>query len=410
MAYELPSLVSSVYLPRLIGFLLAVLVTAAGKGPELFSSGLGLVLMVVCLMYPHIAYVVQRRFFIGSNQVCASMLMDSVLVGLLIVYHDFYWFTALAFTAFLLLSTAIIGELVWVFRVAMVLLLVLLCGFWLDPASPVAGNLLIDAATSIAILIFVSFVSWRVFHITRAVELARRSAVSEQRLLQNRSENLSRFLGQELIESLASQATAPQRRWLTICFTDLCGFTALMDELPEHVMTERLNRYLDEMAIIVHKHRGTLDKFMGDGLLVFFGDPETKGHRQDALACIKMALEMRDKLQDLACAWDLPLHMRVGVHSGYCTVGGFGSRSRMDYTVIGSTVNIASRLESNARVGSILISSSTARLVSDVVELKPSAQYQLKGVAKPLQCQEVICARDAHHSFGRQPSRLQLLR
>ena len=105
-----------------------------------------------------------------------------------------------------------------------------------------------------------------------------------------------------------------------------------------------LNHYLTDMSKIVLFYGATIDKIVGDAIVIFFGDPETRGVKEDALACAEMAIAMR---------------CRVEIHTGYCTVGNFGSEDRMDYTIIGGGVNLASRLEAAATQGEILISYET---------------------------------------------------
>lgn len=124
-------------------------------------------------------------------------------------------------------------------------------------------------------------------------------------------------------------------------------------------LTHLLNHYLTEMSQIALAHGATIDKFIGDAILIFFGDPETKGAKEDALACVRMAIEMRDRMQELHLLWrdsriERPLRCRMGIHTDYCTVGNFGSEDRMDYTIIGGGVNTASRLEASARPGIFL--------------------------------------------------------
>ena len=129
-----------------------------------------------------------------------------------------------------------------------------------------------------------------------------------------------------------------------------------------------LTHYLTEMSKIAIRWGGTIDKFIGDAILVFFGDPVTKGNKEDAVACVLMALEMLDKIESIREFWRdrgvaRPLNVRMGVHTGVCTVGNFGSEDRLDYTVIGNGVNLASRLESNSEPNQILISEDTYLLV-----------------------------------------------
>ena len=111
---------------------------------------------------------------------------------------------------------------------------------------------------------------------------------------------------------------------------------------------------------ISNRYGGTIDKFIGDAILVFFGDPETEGDRNDALKCAHMALRMRDRVRELEKIWhengiSKPLKVRMGINTGYCTVGNFGSEHRLEYTVLGSPVNLASRLQTAAEADTILI-------------------------------------------------------
>ena len=115
---------------------------------------------------------------------------------------------------------------------------------------------------------------------------------------------------------------------------------------------------------------GTIDKYIGDSIMIFFGDPTTKGAEEDAKLCVEMAVEMLEKMDDLKGTWGKnfslrkDLEIRIGINTGYCTVGNFGSNERLDYTAVGGTVNLASRLESVANSGSICISEETYLLVN----------------------------------------------
>ncbi len=124
------------------------------------------------------------------------------------------------------------------------------------------------------------------------------------------------------------------------------------------------------MSKIALEHGATIDKYIGDAIVAFFGDPDTKGVREDALACVNMAVAMQRQMRDLQLEWrdaglEKPFQLRIGVSTGYCTVGNFGSEDRMDYTIIGSPVNLAARLQSFAEPGGILLSHETYSLVKD---------------------------------------------
>ena len=179
------------------------------------------------------------------------------------------------------------------------------------------------------------------------------------------------------------------RKKLTVFFSDIVGFTKATDDLEPEDLSFIINTYLNKMSEITMKHGGTLDKFIGDGILAFFGDPETRGVKQDAIACLNMAMEMKDVMTELKERWrnsglDFPFEVRVGIATGYCTVGNFGSESRMDYTILGRTVNLASRLESIAQPGTILVSHETQTLIADSYECIAQEPVELKGFDKPI--------------------------
>lgn len=173
--------------------------------------------------------------------------------------------------------------------------------------------------------------------------------------LQKINDFLSSYLPKQFVHSVLTQGeegsiTMPKRERLTVFFSDLQGFTGLTDQLdPENLFT-MLNEYQSAMNQIVLKYDGTLDKYMGDGLMVFFGAPQSRGEQEDALRCCLMAMEMQNAMSDLQKTWfykgiEASLDLRIGVHTGFSAVGSFGTESRLDYTAIGPVVNIASRLE-----------------------------------------------------------------
>lgn len=211
--------------------------------------------------------------------------------------------------------------------------------------------------------------------------------------LENLSARLAKYLSPQVYESIFSGkqqvAVASSRKKLTVFFSDIVGFTELADQLESEELTALLNEYLTEMSQIALDHGATIDKYVGDSVMVFFGDPETRGVRQDALACVEMAIAMRDRLVELNRRWEKSgisktLACRMGIHTGYCTVGNFGSEKRMDYTIIGGTVNTASRLESSAKPDQILISYETYALVSEAIDCEEQGKIDVKGIAYPV--------------------------
>ncbi|MCP4700940.1 MAG: adenylate/guanylate cyclase domain-containing response regulator [Gammaproteobacteria bacterium] len=226
----------------------------------------------------------------------------------------------------------------------------------------------------------------------------------KNRLLEELPSKLSKYISPQIYQSIFSGEKEVKiethRKKLTVFFSDIVGFTELTDSIESESLSMLLNNYLNEMSKIALKHGGTIDKFIGDAIMIFFGDPETKGAKEDALSCLCMALEMRERIKTLQKAWDeqgtlRPLSIRTGINTGYCTVGNFGSEDRLDYTIIGGQVNLAQRLESNAETDQILISHETYALVKDQVRCEKKQEVMVKGIAHPVQLYQVVdlCAR-----------------
>jgi class 3 adenylate cyclase/CHASE3 domain sensor protein len=210
---------------------------------------------------------------------------------------------------------------------------------------------------------------------------------------------LSKYLSPQIYASIFSGENdvriGTSRKELTIFFSDIQGFTELTERLESEVLASLLNDYLNDMAKIALEHGGTIDKFMGDGIMIFFGDPKTSGNRADALACIKMAVRMRKRLKVIREKWrengvTQSLYVRMGINTGFCTVGNFGSEDRLDYTIVGKEVNLASRLETYAKANQILISPSTYVLVSDEFFCEEQDEIKVKGIAYPVKTYQVI--------------------
>lgn len=212
--------------------------------------------------------------------------------------------------------------------------------------------------------------------------------------LENLSHQLAKYLPPQIHEALFAgnydTRIATRRKKLTVMFSDICGFTHTSENLQPEALTEYLNEYFSEMTQIALDHGATIDKYMGDAMMVFFGDPETRGVREDARACVEMALRMQERLVVLQHRWrasgfDQPFEIRIGINTGYCNVGNFGSEQRLSYTIIGGEVNLAQRLEANSDVGGILLSYETWVHVQDMVETEPRGAIQMKGISRQVQ-------------------------
>jgi class 3 adenylate cyclase len=176
--------------------------------------------------------------------------------------------------------------------------------------------------------------------------------------------------------------------------------------LESEELTNLLNRYLTEMSRIALDHGATIDKYVGDAIIAFFGDPETRGVKEDARACVNMAIAMQRRMRELQSEWldmglEKPFEVRIGINTGFCTVGNFGSADRMDYTIIGNEVNLAARLESLAEVGGILMAHETHALVKDRVLAEEGDTWTVKGFAKPVRTYSVVGLYDDLAEGGR---------
>jgi class 3 adenylate cyclase len=225
--------------------------------------------------------------------------------------------------------------------------------------------------------------------------------------LQQLSNQLAKYLSPQVYESIfrgnQEVKVASSRKKLTVFFSDIAGFTEEADRLQSEELTKLLNHYLTEMSQIALNFGATIDKYVGDAILIFFGDPETKGVKEDAIACVKMAIGMRRRMYDLEDIWresgiERPLQVRMGIHTDYCTVGNFGSEDRMDYTIIGRAVNIASRLESLATPGEILISYETFAQVKNKIHCQEHGEVKIKGISYPVATYQVV---ESYGQLGR---------
>jgi class 3 adenylate cyclase/HAMP domain-containing protein len=227
--------------------------------------------------------------------------------------------------------------------------------------------------------------------------------VEDQVGVLQKSDLLKRYLAPQLVAQIMKGekdvSIQHERRKLTIFFSDIKGFTQITDSMEAEELSELLNEYLFEMGQIAFEFGGTLDKFIGDAIMIFFGAPEPAPSAENARRCVLMALSMREKMKSLREKWvdrgiEFPLEIRIGINTGYATVGNFGSDNRMDYTAIGGQVNLASRLESSSQAGEITLSHSTYALVKDIVECEYIGAINVKGIFHPIMTYKVLGLRN----------------
>jgi adenylate cyclase len=211
-----------------------------------------------------------------------------------------------------------------------------------------------------------------------------------------RASRLKRYLSPSLADSILSGSQdvtlGSSRKFLTTFFSDIRGFTSATERMePEELVTE-LNDYFSAMTDIVFKHGGTLDKYVGDAVMVFFGDPIPQDDHAER--AVRMAFEMLERIRALEDHWfrryDVEFRIGIGIATGWVTVGDIGSPARSDYTVLGNQVNLASRLADKAEPGQVLVTERTMKAVDRFVEGREIDQVSLKGISRPIKIYEVF--------------------
>ena len=228
----------------------------------------------------------------------------------------------------------------------------------------------------------------------------------KSRQLASLAKRLAKYLSPQIYQSIFKNEDGGEhkhaRKNLTIFLSDIVKFTDLADTLEPERLATVINSYLSEMSLIAVECGGTIDKFIGDAVLIFFGDPETEGETEDALKCAEMAIRMLKRVGELNKHWKKlgvidGLKVRMGIATGFCTVGNFGSDLRLDYTVLGSPANMAARLQTMAEHNSILIDEYTKDLINDHVSSKYIDEITPKGFARPVQVYRINDFKSAEH-------------
>jgi adenylate cyclase len=231
-------------------------------------------------------------------------------------------------------------------------------------------------------------------HVNQRLE----ARVEEQMAELVRTGELRRFLPRPVAEGLLSGqlgAEGFERRKVTILFADMVGFTDLSETLEPEELAEVLDEYLREMSAVLVTHGGTLDNYIGDGVMAVFGAPERAKEADQAWSAVQAGLAMRDRARELAARLrgrgvPADLQVRVGINAGYCTLGVFGSDLLRAYKVVGFAVNMAARLQSEAAPGTVLCGFRTYALVRDRVHAEAREPLTVKGSARPVEAWEIL--------------------
>jgi class 3 adenylate cyclase len=211
-----------------------------------------------------------------------------------------------------------------------------------------------------------------------------------------RTSRLRRYLSPSLADSIVSGsqdlALSPSRKFLTTFFSDVRGFTTAAERMQPEQLVREMNEYFAAMTEIVFKHGGTLDKYVGDAVMVFFGDPIQQNDHPDR--AVRMGIEMLERMESLSQHWldayGEVFEIGIGIATGWVTVGDIGSPARSDYTVLGDQVNLASRLADRAKARQILVTDATMKAVRHIVEGRLVDEVALKGISRPVDIYELV--------------------
>ena len=391
------------YRPRIVAHLCAGLTIASLMATRENNQWL-ICLFAFSLIYPHLAYWIAGFWFNSPLSAWRIQSIDSIFVGLLCGAIQLTPLPVVSLVTSLLISNMVLfgprGCLMGFAGIATGYgIHVFIQGFVFTPE---ASSLTI-CISGASIILYGNLIAYLVYTWGKLSSAGKSDIKLRHEKLAVLTEQIKKYVSPQIHQLLFTgqeQARVHSRREkLTIFFSDIVGFTELTDEMESEELIGLLNEYLQEMALIANRYDGTIDKFMGDGILIFFGDPQSKGCQADALACVSMALEMRQRMLQLRQKWQeagisKSLHIRIGINTGYCTVGNFGSETRLDYTIIGSCVNIASRLESIAATDEILISRETYLLVRDKIKCLKKPGLKVKGISRNLGIFQVVAARN----------------
>ncbi|MBT8765107.1 adenylate/guanylate cyclase domain-containing protein [Metapseudomonas boanensis] len=389
------------YYSRVLAYMATAASIAAGTYVQYFSIDI-LWMVPYALLYPHLAQQLSLRVKPENMRRTDTILLgiDALHAGAAAALLGFSVVPSLMVLLTLCFSAMILGGLSQMLLVLIAATVsVTLVGLLLQPAfkdgPPVLVSLVSILFTTAYICITAFFVHQQGLRLAQVRSEIKREQEKAARLARNLAKYLSPQVWESIFSGKKSVRLETQRKKLSVFFSDIKGFTELSEELEAEALTDLLNTYLNDMSKIALKYGGTIDKFVGDSVMVFFGDPSTQGAKKDAVAAVSMAVAMRKHMKVLRQQWRAqgitkPLEIRMGINTGYCTVGNFGADTRMDYTIIGREVNLASRLENASDAGEILISHETYSLVKDVIMCRDKGQINVKGFSRPVQIYQVV--------------------
>ncbi len=336
--------------------------------------------------------------------------VDAGLVGVVLGFTNFGLLPCVLFLTMIQFNALISGGIRKLMEDNTAFAVGILCSFIFHTPTFVLSNS-VEISVSSLIGIAAYFLVYAIYMHQRfhKLSVAQKQLEEEQTWHKLRAYKLSRYLPPTVWKAInqgKDETLQAERKKISIFFSDIKDFSDLAEEIEAEALNELLNHYLTEMSKIVTQYGGTIDKFMGDAIMVLFGDSNSQGVKADCIRCVSMAVAMKKKMRSLQLEWfnqgiKKPLQIRMGINTGYCTVGTFGTSSHLDYTVLGTEVNLASRLESAAEPDEILISHETWSLCKDTIMCRDKGEIMVKGFAQPIKVYQVA---DLRKDLGKNQS------
>lgn len=346
---------------------------------------------VFCLVWPLLADALLRRPPAGLPAERYSMLAyaaECALAAAVFAWVSLPPLASLAALVCLLCGASALAGRRLLFPSAAVLLLGAGCGAHLSPALTVTSTPAADALAMLLILAFGLALAQVSFRQAQRLDAHRLVLTARSADLEQTNHRLQRYLPPSLRRRIAQapdDVARSERCWLTVAFVDLVGFTELSARLDAEALTGMLDDYLSAVIAAAEHRGGEVSKLLGDGVMVVFGVPAGRERRQQVLGAVEFTRELPALLARLGVQWRargelVQLRTRAGVASGFCTLGDRGGAERLDFTLIGPPVNLASRLQAHAPVDGVLLDAATAALAEPCYRLTAPRTLNVKGI------------------------------
>ncbi|AZS50590.1 adenylate/guanylate cyclase domain-containing protein [Entomomonas moraniae] len=358
-----------------------------------------IILLCLSILTPCTGYLSSFAKVVNQQDILALVLLDAIVASIVLLLLDETNIIALLFVLMIMFNTFISSNTrLTIISICTLILLTGISNFYFDKVLFKQPPNVLIVISMLCTGLYLGICAIYILQIKTDKESLQHQIFQNEKNQQATAKLLTKYISPPVWDSIfgqkKNQRIETQRKRLTIFFSDIKDFTQLSDELEAEALTEILNHYLTEMSTIAQNYNGTIDKFVGDSIMVIFGDNNSLGSESDAIAATSMAIAMQNQMKYIRSHWASKgikrhIEVRMGINTGFCTIGNFGANSRMEYTTIGREVNLASRLENAAEPGKILISETTHALIKDFILCNDMGEIKVRGFANPIRTYEV---------------------